>query len=89
MSRDDWYCQDVLSGDKEVEVIWEDSRVMAFQHPCADPEADSHAVVIPKKHVASALSPESLRETRIEPSRPKDTTTRCRARITFTNPCAS
>jgi histidine triad (HIT) family protein len=61
MAEKDWYCEDLLTGKMEVEKIWEDSLVLAFHHPpFPDKEAEVHAVVIPKKHVASALSPEAL-----------------------------
>ncbi|HET8569553.1 MAG TPA: Clp protease N-terminal domain-containing protein [Candidatus Limnocylindria bacterium] len=42
----------------EVEVVWEDERVLAFRHPF--PESPVHAVVIPKAHVGSLLAPEAL-----------------------------
>ena len=58
MTRRDWYCEDVLSGILKVEVIWEDSRVLAFYHP--SPSSRIHAVVIPKQHVPSLLDPEAL-----------------------------
>ena len=59
MPRRDWYCEDVLSGKMKVEVIWEDELALVFQHPFPDPKAKQHAVVVPKKHVKSALSPEA------------------------------
>jgi histidine triad (HIT) family protein len=58
MARRDWYCEDVLFGKLEVERIWEDERVLAFHH--ALPQAEIHAVVIPKEHVASILDPVAL-----------------------------
>ena len=58
MARRDWYCEDVLSGKIEVRKIWEDERVLAFHHP--QPQAEIHAVVIPKQHVPSLLDPSAL-----------------------------
>lgn len=58
MARRDWYCEDVLSGKLEVQVVWEDDRVLAFHHP--EPKAEIHIVVIPKAHVPSILAPEAL-----------------------------
>jgi histidine triad (HIT) family protein len=52
----DWYCEDVLSGKLPVRVIYEDERVLAVHHPY--PEAEIHAVVIPKSHVDSLIAPE-------------------------------
>ena len=57
MARRDWYCEDVLSGDLEVNRIWEDDRVLAFDHP--HPLSEIHVVTIPKAHVPSILSPEA------------------------------
>ncbi len=56
--RRDWYCEDVLSGDIDVDVVWEDERVLAFHHPL--PQAEIHVVVIPKRHVSSLLDPAAL-----------------------------
>ena len=53
----DWYCEDVLSGKLKVHVIHEDDLVLAFEHPV--PEYVAHAVVIPKKHVASLMADEA------------------------------
>ena len=58
MAHTDWYCEDVLSGKLEVRKVWEDERVLAFQHP--RPQAEIHVVVIPKQHVASLLDPLAL-----------------------------
>ncbi len=56
--RRDWYCEDVLSGNTEVAILWEDGRVLAFHHPPA--QAEIHVVVIPKRHVSSLLDPRAL-----------------------------
>jgi len=53
----DWYCEDVLSGKLKVHVIHEDELVLAFEHPV--PEYIAHAVVIPKRHVASLMAEEA------------------------------
>mgnify|MGYP006290797287 FL=1 len=58
MAHRDWYCEDVLSGKIEVNVVWEDERVLAFHHP--RPKAEIHVVVIPKAHVSSILDPLAL-----------------------------
>lgn len=55
MARRDWYCEDVLSGNLAVDVVWEDNRVLAFHHP--QPTAEIHIVVIPKEHITSLLDP--------------------------------
>jgi diadenosine tetraphosphate (Ap4A) HIT family hydrolase len=53
----DWYCEDVLSGKLDLQVIHQDDRVMAFHHP--DPMAPLHVVIIPKAHVSGLLAPEA------------------------------
>jgi histidine triad (HIT) family protein len=58
MARRDWYCEDILSGKLDVDVIWEDDLVLAFLHP--RPTAEIHLVVIPKEHISSLLDPEAL-----------------------------
>jgi len=58
MARRDWYCEDVLSGNLEVEKVWENDKVLAFCHP--QPLSEIHVVVIPKGHVTSILAPEAL-----------------------------
>ncbi len=57
MTSRDWYCEDVLTGKIEVSKIWEDNLVLAFSVP--DNTVDVHVIVIPKKHIVSALSPEA------------------------------
>jgi histidine triad (HIT) family protein len=52
----DWYCEDVLSGKVAVRVIHEDERVLAIHHPY--PEAEIHAVIVPKSHVESLMASE-------------------------------
>ncbi len=58
MTRRDWYCEDVLSGNLDIKKVWEDERVLAFRHP--RPQAEVHVVVIPKNHVPSLLDPMAL-----------------------------
>jgi histidine triad (HIT) family protein len=58
MALTDWYCEEVLPGNLEVERVFEDEHVLAFHHP--RPSAVPHVVVIPKQHVASLLAPEAL-----------------------------
>jgi len=53
VARRDWYCEDVLSERVQIHRIWEDDLVLAFHHP--DPQSQTHAVVIPKKHISSIL----------------------------------
>lgn len=58
MAKRDHYCEDILSGAREVERLYEDDRVLAFHHPF--PISKIHVVVIPKKHIESLLSPEAI-----------------------------
>jgi len=53
----DWYCDQVLSGERRIDVVVETDAVLAFHHtrPAYD---DAHIVVIPKLHVPSLLSEE-------------------------------
>ena len=62
--RRDWYWEDVLSGKLKVKVIWEDPRVLAFYHP--QPASRVHAVIIPKKHIASILDQDAVDGTLLE-----------------------
>ena len=43
MAARDWYCEDVLSGELNVDRLYEDDRVIAFHHPY--PSARPHVVV--------------------------------------------
>jgi diadenosine tetraphosphate (Ap4A) HIT family hydrolase len=54
----DWYCEDVLTGKLWVKKLYEDDRVLGFEHPY--PQYKMHAVVIPKAHVASLMAPEAI-----------------------------
>jgi histidine triad (HIT) family protein len=51
----DWYCEQVLSGKRPIDIAAETDAVLAFHHTRPSYEA-AHVVVIPKKHVASLLS---------------------------------
>jgi len=37
MARSDWYCEDVLSGELAVNLLFEDDSVIAFHHPYVCP----------------------------------------------------
>lgn len=54
----DWYCEDVLSGNLVVKVLYHDERVLGFEHPY--PTYQIHGVVIPRAHIASLIAPEAL-----------------------------
>ena len=49
----DFYCDQVLSGKTQVEIIFETERVLAFHH--THPYWEKHVVIIPKTHI-DALS---------------------------------
>lgn len=48
---DDFYCDEVLSGKTEVEIVLENENVLAYHH--TRPFWPVHIVVIPKQHVPS------------------------------------
>lgn len=50
----DFYCDEVLSGKTEVEIIFETDTVLAYRH--TRPFWETHIVVIPKTHVGSLLT---------------------------------
>ena len=52
-SRDDFYCDEALSGRTPVEVVLETDDVPAFRH--TRPFWPVHIVVIPKTHVLSLI----------------------------------
>jgi histidine triad (HIT) family protein len=52
---DDFYCDEVLSGHTQVEVVRETNSVLAFRH--TRPHWTTHIVVIPKTHVPSLVEP--------------------------------
>lgn len=51
---EDFYCDEVLSGNTPVEVVEETETVLAFRH--TRPFWPVHVVVIPKKHISSLLT---------------------------------
>ena len=55
--RDDFYCNEVLSGTTAVDKVLETDNVLAFQH--TRPFWETHIVVIPKRHVDSLLTIEN------------------------------
>ncbi len=50
MENDCLFCK-ILTGDIPAEVIYESDTVMAFRD--INPQAPTHAVIIPKKHIAT------------------------------------
>ena len=58
MARRDWYCEEVLSGKLDVDIVWENDKVLAFHHP--QPTSEIHVVVVPKKHITSILDDEAV-----------------------------
>jgi histidine triad (HIT) family protein len=51
---DDFYCEQVLSGDVKIEKVVETDRVLAYKH--TRPYWSVHIVVIPKIHIDSLLT---------------------------------
>ena len=51
---DDFYCDEVLSGKTEVNVVRETDNVLAYHH--TRPFWPAHIVVIPKRHISSLLT---------------------------------
>nr|WP_154892326.1 HIT domain-containing protein [Paenibacillus xylanexedens] len=52
----DFYCEEVLSGKTEVEIVIETDNVLAYHH--TRPFYEHHIVVIPKMHIQSFISEE-------------------------------
>ncbi|WP_307338321.1 HIT family protein [Metabacillus malikii] len=50
---EDFYCDEVLSGRTEVEIVLETDNILAFYH--TRPFYEVHIVVIPKKHIVSLI----------------------------------
>ena len=50
---DDFYCEQVLSGQTPIKKVLETERVLAYEH--TRPYWPVHIVVIPKQHIASLL----------------------------------
>jgi histidine triad (HIT) family protein len=51
---DDFYCDEVLSGNTSVNIVYETDTVLAFHH--TRPFWPEHIVVIPKRHISSLLT---------------------------------
>ena len=51
---DDFYCENVISGAIEVDVVHETAAVLAYHH--TRPFWETHIVVIPKRHISSLLT---------------------------------
>ena len=52
----DFYCEQVLSGHRAVDVVFEDEHFLAYHHTRPF-FSDVHIVVVPKVHVSSLLDP--------------------------------
>ena len=50
---EDFYCDEVLSGNTAVDIVWETENTLAFYH--TRPFYEVHIVVIPKKHIPSLI----------------------------------
>jgi histidine triad (HIT) family protein len=53
---EDFYCEEVLSGKTQVEIVFETENILAYHH--TRPFWETHIVVIPKTHVDSLLTVE-------------------------------
>lgn len=53
-NNEDFYCEQVLSGKFDVQVIFETELVLSFYH--TKPYFEHHIVIIPKKHIDSLSS---------------------------------
>jgi len=51
---EDFYCEEVLSGNTLIERVFETQNVLAFHH--TRPFYPIHIVVIPKKHIPSLIA---------------------------------
>ncbi|MDP4147601.1 MAG: HIT domain-containing protein [Bacillota bacterium] len=51
---EDFYCDEVLSGNTLVETVLDTENVLAFYH--TRPFYEEHIVVIPKKHILSIIT---------------------------------
>ena len=54
MRESDWYCDEVIPGLIEVDVVRETEQVLAFRPPLRGFGTD-HVIVVPKRHVRSLL----------------------------------
>ena len=53
----DWYCENVIHGDLDVEIVYESDTLLAFQH--TKPFWEHHIVAVPKEHIVSMASEEA------------------------------
>ena len=51
---EDFYCENVLSGQIAVDKVFETENVLAYRH--TRPFWETHVVVIPKRHISSLLT---------------------------------
>ncbi|WP_275440381.1 HIT domain-containing protein [Paenibacillus sp. ACRRY] len=56
----DFYCEEVLSGRTEVEIVMETDNVLAYHH--TQPSYEHHIMVIPKVHISSFISEEETND---------------------------
>jgi histidine triad (HIT) family protein len=54
----DWYCENIIEGDLEVEKVCETDLIIAFKH--TKPFWEHHIVIVPKKHIESLAEPEAV-----------------------------
>lgn len=47
----DWYCENIIQGNLEVDKVYESDTVVAFWH--TKPFWEYHIVAVPKKHIIS------------------------------------
>ena len=59
-NKEDFYCEQVLSGKITVETVLETDNVLAYRH--TRPFWETHIVVIPKRHISSLLTLEKSHE---------------------------
>ena len=50
----DWYCENVIHGDLDIEKVYESDTVIAFHH--TKPFWEHHIVAVPKEHIVSMAS---------------------------------
>ena len=54
----DFYCDQILNGKVQVKTVAETDLVLAFEH--TEPYFEQHIVIVPKQHIDSLVSPETL-----------------------------
>jgi histidine triad (HIT) family protein len=50
----DFYCGKVLRGELELQICFENERILAFHH--SNPLWEHHVVLLPKRHIESLLT---------------------------------